>query len=376
MIELFTKQFYKRNSTMLAVGPMSKNCVDATIELSEDHNMAMILIASRRQIDTVDFGGGYVNNWDTELFSQYVKNKSRNKKTYLARDHGGPWQNDLEVIQNLKLDAAMDSAKKSLKTDIDSGFDFIHLDPSIDIHQKVNQKKITERLFDLIAFCNEYAKEKNKKIFYEVGTEEQSGSAMDLDDFEENLIKIFEFCDKNNFDRPVLTVVQSGTKVMETQNVGSLDSPIRFQEEIPIEIQLPKVIEICNKNNIFMKEHNADYLSLESLKWHPKLGIHSANVAPEFGVTESISLAEVLKSNGLNSLLEKFLEISYNSNKWEKWMIKDSNASDYKKSIIAGHYIFSTEEFKELKKIITTELHKRNIALDNVLKESVKKKYY
>ena len=68
-----------KNTTSLCIGPVSKNCVDATIELSEDHNIDMTLIASRRQIDTVDFGGGYVNNWDTELFSQYVKNKSRNK---------------------------------------------------------------------------------------------------------------------------------------------------------------------------------------------------------------------------------------------------------------------------------------------------------
>ena len=38
-----------------------------------------------------------------------------------------------------------------------------------------------------------------------------------------------------------------------------------------------------------MKEHNADYLSDEALQWHPRLGIHAANVAPELAYRESIS---------------------------------------------------------------------------------------
>jgi hypothetical protein len=32
-----------------------------------------MIIASRRQIDSKEFGGGYVNNWDTKRFSNYVK---------------------------------------------------------------------------------------------------------------------------------------------------------------------------------------------------------------------------------------------------------------------------------------------------------------
>ena len=39
------------------------------------------------------------------------------------------------------------------------------------------------------------------------------------------------------------------------------------------------MIDICNKYNVLMKEHNTDYLSNEALSWHPRLGIHAANVA-------------------------------------------------------------------------------------------------
>ena len=43
-----------------------------------------------------------------------------------------------------------------------------------------------------------------------------------------------------------------------------------------------------------MKEHNADYLT-NDLSWHPKLGIHAANVAPEFGVVETKLFLKILQ---------------------------------------------------------------------------------
>jgi len=362
----------KNKSTLLSIGPVSKNCVDATIEISDKHNLTLTLIASRNQIDNLKFNGGYVNNWHTASFAKYVRKKCKNKKIYLARDQGGPWQNNLEVQKKMSLKDAMLSAKDSLKTDIDSGFDFIHLDPSIDIHQNLDQKNVIKRLFDLIAFCNDYSKKKNKKIFYEVGTEEQSGSTVDFKQFEHNIKIIFDFCDKNKFDRPIFIVAQTGTKVMEMKNIGAFDSPLRFQKELPVEIQVPKIIEICNRNNILLKEHNADYLSIPSLKWHTKLGIHSVNVAPEFGVVESKAFVEILLNNNLNKLCEEFLKLSYNSKKWKKWMLKNTNSTDFEKAIIAGHYIFSTEEFIEIKKIAL----KKIINLDYFLKQKIKECIY
>ena len=62
----------KRRCTLLGVGPVSVNCVDATIELANEHDVPILMIASRRQIDSEDFGGGYVNNWTTGEFARYV----------------------------------------------------------------------------------------------------------------------------------------------------------------------------------------------------------------------------------------------------------------------------------------------------------------
>ena len=112
----------KHRATLLGVGPMSLNCVDVTIEISNQYEIPLMLIASRRQIDSAEFGGGYVNNWTTEEFSNYVIDRDKKGKILLARDHGGPWQNEQEKAQKLSLRRAMDSAKSSYKADIDAGF--------------------------------------------------------------------------------------------------------------------------------------------------------------------------------------------------------------------------------------------------------------
>ena len=82
------------------------------------------------------------------------------------------------------------------------------------------------------------------------------------------------------------------------------------------------MIEICEKNEIWMKTHNTDYISDEALQSHPKLGIHAVNIAPEFGVIETKSIIEILEKNNLLKLRDRFLELSYKSKKWDKWMVK------------------------------------------------------
>ena len=117
-----------------------------------------------------------------------------------------------------------------------------------------------------------------------------------------------------------------------------------------------------------MKEHNTDYLSTESLRWQPRLGIHAANIAPEYGVAETKALVNLLMQSNQTNLLNQFLELSYNSMKWKKWMLKDTNASDYDRSIIAGHYVFSSSECIDIK-----NQAKNKIAnLDELLKNEVK----
>ena len=371
MIKDLLLKSLKKKCTLLGVGPMSKNCVDVAIDISNKYDIPLFLIASRRQIDADQFNGGYVNNWSTRTFSEYVGKRDKNKKIILCRDHGGPWQNPKEIEKKLDLDSAIKSAKESFLEDIKNGFKKIHIDPSIDIFRKPSLEEILNRIFDLYEYCWEISKEYKNDIIFEIGTEEQSGGINTQEELEYILASVNNFCDKNKLPKPFFVVFQCGTRVMETRNIGSFDLPLRVKDEIPAEIQLPKTIETCLKNNVFLKEHNADYLSNEALSWHPRLGIHAANVAPEFGVTETRALLNILETNNLKDLAEEFLNISYASMKWKKWILPNSKISNREKSIISGHYVFSNPKVLEIKEKAIFDLKGKGINLDYLLKKEI-----
>ena len=75
--QILSETLNARPCTLIGVGPMSQNCVDVSIDLSNQHNIPIMLIASRRQIDSEEFGGGYVNSWDTHSFANYVNAKDK-----------------------------------------------------------------------------------------------------------------------------------------------------------------------------------------------------------------------------------------------------------------------------------------------------------
>lgn len=371
MITQKLKDFVKQKKcTLLCAGPMSKNFVDTCIEYTSKKNFPFMLIASRRQIDAEEFGGGYVNNWSTENFSKYVRKKS--KKIILCRDHGGPYQGTYTSNKESLIKEEMKNAKISFKADIDNNFEIIHLDPSLNLG-KNSFKKSIDRLFELYDYCWSYAKKTNKKIAFEIGTEEQNGSTNSPEELELTLALTKKFCQKNKIEMPTFVVVQSGTLVKEMTNVGTFDLPFRIENQLPAEISIPQMIKICDKYKVMMKAHNCDYLSNTALQYHPRLGIHAVNIAPEFGVIESKSFSQIMKNNNLTNLSDRFLDLSYKSNKWNKWMKRNSLATKKEKSLISGHYIFSTEEFQYIYSEAKNFLQKKKIDLNKLIKRDLSK---
>ena len=183
-----------QRKTLLGIGPMSLNIVDSSIELANQYNLPLMLIASRRQIDSANFGGGYVNNWCTEKFANYVKKKEK-KNIILCRDHGGPWQNNLEITKKYNLRQAMKSAKESYLEDIKNDFKIIHIDASINLKSNNKINDALERTYELYEFCYSQAKKLKKDILIEVGTEEQTGTTNTFEEIEFFLNKLVTFCE-------------------------------------------------------------------------------------------------------------------------------------------------------------------------------------
>ena len=63
------------SATILGIGPMSKNCVQATLELSKEGDYPVMFIASRNQVDADELGGGYVNGWNQFTFAKAVEER-------------------------------------------------------------------------------------------------------------------------------------------------------------------------------------------------------------------------------------------------------------------------------------------------------------
>ena len=301
------------------IGPMSKNIVDAIIKFVNDTNKKMILIPSRRQIE---HNGGYVNNWTTKEFSEYVRSKTNN--LFLERDHGGPGQG-----------SEMDDGLESLDND-SQYFDIIHIDPwkfYKDISDGINST------IELMKYCYN----KNKNLYFEIATEEAI-KKFRIDDLKRLVSELSNRLDKKIFNRIIYLVIQSGTALREGKNIGSYDNS-----------RLKNMVKMSKEFNFLTKEHNGDWLSDDQVKDKFSTKLDAINIAPEFGMIETKVILNKLKVDNNIELIDKFYKLCFDSKKWIKWVSKDFKPEENKEKLIeiCGHYVFAKKEFLEIKKNYT-----------------------
>lgn len=295
---------------------MSKNVVDAILEFCNETNNKIGLIPSRRQ---VEWDGGYVNNWTTEELSKYTNNLT------LKRDHAGPGQGYFD-----------DDGYKSLKYDC-KYLDMIHIDPW---KKYPKYKEGLKWTIEMVKFCYNL----NPNIEFEVGTEEairrfESGELNTL------LNDLHSKLETNIFNQIKYVVIQSGTSLKGNLNTGEYDKD-----------RLLSMVKVAKSWNLLSKEHNGDYIPSNLIKEKMNLGLDSINIAPEFGLIETLSYIH----NGIN--INKFWKICYNSKRWEKWVNESFDPYTQKLDLIkiCGHYVLSHPEFIKLKPNIDFQI-KKNI---------------
>jgi len=359
--------------TMLGVGPMSKRIVEETILLANELKLPISLIPSRRQIECGDLGGGYVESWSTEDFVKFVRDRDHGNFTILSRDHSGPWQ--FKVVddsqQIITHDIAMEEAKASLAVDISLGFDVLHLDPSLGLNLGRNEIGVQEDLIELYSFC--FGQKGGHKITYEVGADEQS-MVPDLPSIAEaKFQQIADQLRSQHLPLPQFYVLQTGTKVKETRNIGSFATHIPVKDMLSPSFQIPEILKICDKYGVLLKEHNADYLPEDSLRWHRLFGIPAANVAPEFGVVETRSLLKIAADANENWFIDVFGEKVIGGNRWQKWLMPDSTATERDKIEIAGHYHFSDQEIQEAIQKLESNVQSKGIDVDTTRRRAIRK---
>jgi hypothetical protein len=358
-------------STQIGIGVVSLNTVDATVELAQEHDVSLMLIASRRQVDAGELGGGYVAGLTPEALTARVRAGDGRDRVVVCRDHGGPWQGAGGYAATPAQ--AMDEAMVSFTADLDAGFDLLHIDTSPSPPDDPGGPGAARpRLLELYDACWRAAQERGRTVAFEVGDEEQASVSDGLEQPAALLTALAQQRADTGAPAPLFVVVQTGTKVMERRNVGSLSAPYRIDGQMPAPIHLPQVMALVHEHGTHLRQHNTDYLPDEILRWHPLLGIHAANIAPEYGVEETLGYLALMEGRGARDLSEAFLTLAYDTRKWEKWELAGTDANDRDRAIWAGHYVFSTPEFGELRARLIERAGLTEEALDRHLRERVK----
>lgn len=381
------------SATMLGVGPMSRNCVQATLELSQEEDFPVMFIASRNQVDADELGGGYVNGWNQFTFAEAVEEVAENinydNLYYLCRDHGGPWQRDKERNDHLPVDEAMELGQQSYVADIEAGFDLLMIDPTKDpfeVGKVIPLDTVLERTVDLIELCEKERKARNlPEIGYEVGTEETNGGLTSTETYETFILRLKEELEKRNLPMPTFIVGQTGTLTRKTEQIGTFNFKNAYD-----------LAQMAKKYGVGLKEHNGDYLDDATLLEHVPSEITATNVAPQYGTEETrayLNLATVearLVENGLikeaSNTRETLLIHAINSERWRKWMVgeqKDLTVDQILSSKdeqlqaeildIAGHYTFNDDEVRAEIKKLYTNLKTQNIDGERYVIDHIKR---
>lgn len=366
-----------RACALLFVGPMSQTTVDVVIEIASELDVPMGLVASRRQIEARELGSGYVNNWCTETFAEYVRARDVRKRVLLQRDHGGPHEGAWE--RSLRVEEAMAAAKASFKADIASGFDLLHIDPSMGPEgTAVDVATVTERTIDLIEFCVETARDCGRPSppAFEVGSDKGAMASAAPGEIEEMYLRVREHCEHSEIAPPAFLALPTGTMVKERGNIGPLDARIAQYGDIDASGSLARLLAFARAQGVLVKQHSADYLSDGTLAWVATSPIAAINVAPQIGVTETLAFMDALRERGHTRLLDEFIALAISSRQWERWLLPNSAADDLERAVIAGHYVVtqkSEPDGKHLHERTAHLLAARGEVLDHHLRNAIRR---
>lgn len=292
------------------MGPMTKNVVDGVINYTVSTGDSVGLIASRRQ---VDYKGGYVNNWDTKSFVTYVKARSRSM--LVCRDHGGP-------LQGLTKDTGV----ISLKRDVLSFLDIIHIDPW--------KYKDFGYGIDYTVGLIKFLHNTNPHCMFEIGTE-QSIYEMNPECLYEFISAVSSALGQFFFeDRIAYVVIQSGTSLKSGTNTGIYDEP-----------KLIAMTQICDYFKVKSKEHNGDFLDPNQVKRKFSLGLSAINIAPELACIENNAVLRLMSYS--DRMKDMWFKLCIEDGQWAKWFPAGYNYQDNRDTIlrVCGHYVFSNRKF-------------------------------
>lgn len=309
------------------ISPMSLEVVDTVIAATK--TMPIFgLIPTRRQ---VDYNSGYVNDWNTSSFSNYI-----NKRVYTIRDHGGPDQG------NISDDGVYSFIEDS------KYLDAIHIDPWIKFPTVTQGLDYTVKIIKLTYSLN-------PNIKFEILTE-QAIRFFSIDQITFFIEELKNRLTQQEFNNIEYSVIQSGVRIdlVDRKNIGNFDVD-----------RLNSMIKAVSKFEIKTKEHNGDYLTSGQLNLRFKQGLDSINIGPEIIQLQTDVYLDSINTKQLNTWYDKCIQ----SGKWKKWQTSTFNLDDREQVIkVCGHYVY---DYRYLPKVQDKIKKKLNSKLQELYEATV-----
>lgn len=298
----------------LGFGPMSSEAIEAIFRYSQRHERELMLVTSKNQID---YAGGYVNNWCTREYSEFLAVMRRqypgsNVKT--CRDHCGPGFNGRLDIQD---------TYRTIEADLEAGFSLIHIDFCHQSEHRTEQMAASRKAI-------EYCLELDPSTLLEVGTDDTNIStpSASMDELREEVAYFADFC------RPVFYVVNTGALVKETRQVGVFNKGFAHEAAALIE-----------RFGFRLKEHQGDYLSSDDLVQRKGI-VGAMNVAPQLGAVQTSTVLHECLRHGVEA--DQLVAEVFAKGRWKKWMLEGSLPDPRYCTRIAGHYHFASDTYRRL----------------------------
>lgn len=362
-VEKLLESLSSQSYTQLGIGAVSRNAIDAAIEVANDCERPIMLRVDRRQVDSRRAGRGIVAELDTAALAARVRDRDRGGFVTLCRDHAGPDPRIGDAASSFA------EAKISITADLEAGFDLLHVDAT---RAYCGAATLDEELAlqeELLDHIHLEARQMGREILTEVGG---LSAAEDLDRFQRFLDRSLRFGVDRDYGLPIFVAAPTGTGVEGMRNIGYLDRPASGALLDPFESVVAEAADLASFSGMYLHAHECDYLRGPALRLLYPLGISAASIGAELGTLETRTLLQLCDATRSAVIRSDFLQLAHASRAWEGMGRLAQRATDLDRAIMSGHHVFGTDEFTSIKERLERRCGAAGVHLDQLLKETLK----
>ena len=314
---------------------MSTEIVNLCLEYSKVYDFPIMIIASRNQVDAYK---GYAFT-TADLVSSIKSNENYDpNRVLICRDHCGPYFSDAD--KDLNVRKALDRCLETVKADVSSGFDLLHIDVSR--VEDAEQERTARTLLD-------YALDLKPSIVFEFGSEDNTGEG--LAKSLSRLRKQLKFTE--NYKNSIKFFVSQTGSLTKHKQVGSFNVETNT-----------KVAEAIHSAGLLFKEHNADYILANEVKLRKQAGVDAINIAPQLGTIQSRIIQQL--GPQVKESYDDFVSYVLEQGYWKKW-VTDDVKDDRTRFAASAHYCFNSVKGKK----VLAEIRAKNLPFDELLKKQL-----